>query len=144
MVAVNDALPTSTQQLDGKPSGGGLRTALHGLRDVKVPAPRSALATTATLVAGALVTTGLILVVDRVLIGGHVRGSQLPLRPMLGVLALLMAILAVVTAFTLPLNANAVDRRLTSGQRKRLHVSLVSMALALVLGYLWSLGIAAS
>jgi hypothetical protein len=63
---------------------------------------------------------------------------------MLGVLALLMAILAVVTAFTLPLNANAVDRRLTSGQRKRLHVSLVSMALALVLGYLWSLGIAAS
>lgn len=144
VVAVNNALASDTQQLDGKPSGGGLRTALHGLRDVKVPTPRSALATTATLVAGALVTTGLIVVVDRVLIGGHVRGGQLPLRPMLGSLALLMAVTSVITAFTLPLNANTVDRRLTSGQRKRLHVSLATMGLALTLGYLWSLGIASS
>jgi hypothetical protein len=84
----------------------------------------------------------MIIVVDRVLIAGHTRGGQLPLRPALGVLALLMAIMAVSTAFTLPLNANAVDRQLTSGQRKRLHTALASTGLALTLGYLWSLGIA--
>ena len=144
MVAVNDALSSGMQKLDGKPSGGGLRSALRGLRDVKVPTPRTALATTSTLVAGVLATTGLIVVVDRILIAGHTRGDQLPLRPALGVLALLMAIIAVSTAFTLPLNANAVDRQLTSGQRKRLYTSLVTMGLALTMGYLWSLGIAAN
>lgn len=142
MVAVNDALSSSMRTLDGKPSGGGLRRALRGLRDVKVPTPRTALATTSTLVAGVLATTGLIVVVDRVLIAGHTRGGQLPLRPALGVLALLMAIIAVSTAFTLPLNANAVDRQLTSGQRKRLYTSLATMGLALTMGYLWSLGMA--
>jgi ABC-type amino acid transport system permease subunit len=119
-----------------------VRAAITGMGDVKVPSWRSILATSCGLVASVLVLTASITLVDGSLLEGHFNGGLGALRPVAGMAALGAMVLSVVLAIALPLNASDVDRRLTTGQRRRLRVALGALIASLCLGYLWSLGAA--
>lgn len=128
--------------LTGRPSSGGLRAALAGLAAVKVPSWRSVAATASCLLAGVTSVATAIVLVDRSLLGGHLRSGLAGARTVVGLGALVALMVAVALSVMLPINANDVDRLLTAGQRRRLHVAISALVTALCLGYLWSLGAA--
>jgi hypothetical protein len=125
----------------GKPSGGGLRGAVRGLAGLRVPPPRSVLATAASLAVLLVVFGVLVTGLDR-LYGSLLGLPSVPGRAWFGVVGLSLGLCAVALRTDLAFDAPNQARKSPGDPHPvRTLSSLVLLVLCAVCAVLWSVGV---
>lgn len=125
----------------GAPSGGGLRGALRGLSGLRVPSPRSVVASSLALVTLLLLFGGLVVTLDRVLVA-LLAGPVLPGRAAVGAFGLCCALVALALLPDLAFDAPTQPRRVRPERRRvRLAFGTGCAASAVFSALYWAVGL---